>query len=351
MVSQELHIAFDQIYDKINSSVVQSVSKADKDWWLNKAQIELLKPSLILEQVGRYSSQRRIDLQQQLIRRKVLTAFTHNDALRQYVILPSDYLLLESDASNIVYNCNGVGSQKGASDTNTKVAYMPFPTATTAPYYTGFNIWLDSDSPIYNIADTLTSISDIGLKYLVINDCFDNLKDNSVDDLEVYWERYGEVYKPNNLIFVSTATSPPTSVSWGYSLAVAQETISFESLNLLKRADVTTKLDLFETNRMMPNDRLHELLNHDFGKTSYKSPISSIRNGLIEVYTNTTFNITSVEIEYTRVPKKINYLVEQGSELNANYHPELVLLAAELASDSILNGQKGSLFKPNLITN
>ena len=351
---QELHIGFDQEIDKVHSGTVQSFSESEIDWWLNRAQLELLKPSPVMEQMGLSSSQRKVDKQEELIKRKTLPMYVYTAGdFRQYAFLPSDYLYLESDASNLVYNCNGVNQTPQSKEL--KIAYLPFPNDPgSTPFYTGFKIWLDTDTPIYDISlnpSTFNDIADLDLKYLVTNDAFDTLKDNVVDGLEVYWEKFGNVYRKNTLIFVSSSSTPPTTLKWGWAIGVPEANIVFSTLSLLEMPTITTKIDYFKPNRELPLDREHEIRVHAFGKTSYKSPISRLYQGNIEVHINTTFNVVSVEIEYVRVPKRINHLVEQGSELNANMHPELVTLAVSLALDSIAGGARNELFKQNLINN
>lgn len=350
---KELHIGLNQVLDKVESKTIKAFEKEELDWWLNIAQLKLLKNSLVQEVQGQQSSMRRVAKQEELIKRRTLVAYTYNDSRRQYCYLPADYLSHESSASDLDWHCNGL-EQKGITAT-LSYAVLPFPTATgSSPFYVGYSIWLAGLTTLYNLATRPAGlnvgVTDVDLGYIIANDAYDVMQSNS-SNIKVYWEHFGSLYHANSFIFVSEATTPPASINWGYVVGTPQATVSFTSLALLKAPTITTKIDLFKPNRILPSAHSHDVMEHPFAKTSYRSPACFIRDGLLEIEIDNTFNVYSVELEYVRVPRRINYLAEQGSELNANMFQELIELTAELMLDTIQDGRRQQVFRQNQVNN
>lgn len=76
-----------------------------------------------------------------------------------------------------------------------------------------------------------------------------------------------------------------------------------------------------------PQD-IGSFLNHVYG-TTISRPLATFMDGHLRVYDNTLFNVLSIELTYVRVPRTVNYLLNQTSDLNINLHPTIVNLSVQ----------------------
>jgi len=85
-------------------------------------------------------------------------------------------------------------------------------------------------------------------------------------------------------------------------------------------------------NRYSQSDDIYQLLSDPFNKTKHDKPISDINNNKLNIYTDDTFIVSDVIINYLRQPKEIS--LEQSCEIPKTFHEEIIEQAVGLFARS-----------------
>lgn len=83
-------------------------------------------------------------------------------------------------------------------------------------------------------------------------------------------------------------------------------------------------------NRYSQSDDIYKLLDDPFNKTKHNKPISDINNNKLNIYTDDTFIVSDVILNYLRKPKEIS--LQQGCEIPESFHEEIIEQAVGLFS-------------------
>jgi hypothetical protein len=98
-------------------------------------------------------------------------------------------------------------------------------------------------------------------------------------------------------------------------------------------------------NKFSQQDDIFRLLDDPFNSTTHTSPLTTIRGGFIDIYTNAIFITSSVKITYLRKPQPINLSLGYNCELPDHTHEEVIAMAAssilEESSDPRYKTQMG----------
>jgi hypothetical protein len=107
----------------------------------------------------------------------------------------------------------------------------------------------------------------------------------------------------------------------------------------------TTKTQVF--NKFSQLDDVYRLLDDPFNTTTEKSPLTTIRDNYIDIYTSAIFIIDSVKITYIRKPLPISLPLGYNCELPEHAHQEILAMAVssilEQLSDPRYKTQMGEL--------
>jgi hypothetical protein len=213
-----------------------------------------------------------------------------------YGIFPPDYRHLIEDVSEIA--CNRKGIVKTPVDT--KVYTYPF--TFLADYQTFSELELKIEGDVFfKLTDYLPNgITDPESKYQVVNLILDLTNDT-------YWENYDGKYYPKTFILVGTeplnfsytitTIDPITNVATTTTVGVIRKT----NLNKVYRNSSEDKFSR-RPNRLTNDNNLNYVLNHPFEGTTWEFPISTLGNGRLYVYEDTTFKVKNLVIDYIREP-------------------------------------------------
>lgn len=346
MLVQEMHIDFDIKYQKINTNNFDTFLPQEKDWLFNVAQNRVLRkftnPHLNRTRKGGEDNFNRYEVFKNLITKVNLPAYNQGQFVSS--VLPHNFYYYRGASAKVFYNCNGIS--KNIISNIEYISSLPFPDDpnTTEKYLNlliqrGDNL---NTTPLYT---DLYNIDDFDLnygnsfssneeKFVIINHIIEQI--NLIDGIEVRWEYYGDLYKPNHFIFIFTGDIPDsTRISFGTPSSgnnVVMVRLVETSVND-SFADVQQSL-ILETIplRLIESEDLYDTLQHPFAKTNHESPVSIMSNRKIEVYTNNTFVINSIELIYIRKPKLINLSLNQNCEIAESKHEIIVDTAVQLAS-------------------
>lgn len=90
-------------------------------------------------------------------------------------------------------------------------------------------------------------------------------------------------------------------------------------------------------NRYAQLDDIFKMLHDPFNTTRIKSPLIDIGDNEINVYTDKTFIVENVIINYIKVPKRISITNNEGSELPEQLHEEIIQRAVDSFLDNTRN--------------
>jgi|10_taG_2_1085330.scaffolds.fasta_scaffold00810_4 hypothetical protein len=237
-------------------------------------------------------------------------------------------LTFEMDTDHTVIAQAGFTSFIGAylaHDDGTSAPVLPPATPLTTPFTGVDNIWafhawiLDPA----NWAPEVKSIVILGLQtaHITLHAGFSSVGGATV------------LLHPGNGTFTSSMTTPPTgSTLSGFG---PQFLYSDKRVNGVdddgNPLPYTTGVSM---NKFMQHDDIFKILSDPFNNTTLKSPLYSIKDGHIEVYTDDTFIVDKIKITYLKRPVQVDIINSPGiqCDLPDTVHQEIV----DMAVNSIL---------------
>lgn len=353
-----MHIDFDVKYQKIDSNNTDTFLPQEKDWLLNTAQLRFMrkhgKRNLNRIKEGGEDSFTRYEDFNELIKRVDLTAAIHQDG---YVdsVLPYDFFDYRNGKVKSFYDCNGITS---TTVTESKfLFYVNFDDSVASPNkFVNFKLEYIRDYSGIPIITLLYNINNYNLnygnsftsneeKFSIINHVLEVV--NTEGKVEVRWENYGNIYKPNSFIFISN-NSDIDAVRISYDAVILDEfdaTYLYNSYEDNNNVVVKNNVAL----RLVETEDLYDALQHPYAKTIYNSPITTLRQGQIQIYNNEKFIINSISIDYIRKPRLINLSLNQSCEISESRHDVIVDFAVQLASAYTGSVNHKFLLNENLI--
>ena len=256
-----------------------------------------------------------------------------------FSVLPYDFFDFITANTFLTKDCNGVTITSGTA--NLYIAYLPFiDDVATTDLYSDFKwtLWYnDSSSLILADKSTYTKFPVLSAndeKFLISNFAiYENNRQNTA--VKVYWEKFGEIYRPNNFIFVSEAANLDKIVMNVKGALTAEA--SFASLNYNRYTIIQGVTKVKKETRLVPTQHVQAFLANPFQTTDSDSPITELTNNRILLHHNINFATDSLEIVYYRKPKLINYFLDVSCELHEGRHDKIIDIAVEAASAFIGN--------------
>lgn len=346
MTVQEIHIDIDQKLQKVDSNLLGTFLKDEKDWWFNVAQTRFIwqriNAKLNPKKEGNQDTIKRMDDLDELIVPDVsLSAIVGPNNKYVSAVLPANYLMLHSDASELQWNCNGITLATTAN--GYFIATVPFPTGLQGSgdsvYYENLSLTLgktigmsSTEVTLFSLADYpyyAGGLEDVDESFYIIQLILEATKNNS-ENLEFYWEHYGDYHADNSFIVVCKGHYTPDYLHWELDGVEEAEYLFTEidsELVYTASGSITRRT---AENRIVKLERLRTILAHPFATTKYDSPVSTIKNNKIYVYQNSTFRVLNIIIDYYRNPRPISHRLDLTSELNPSRHSEIVDIAVQL---------------------
>jgi hypothetical protein len=218
------------------------------------------------------------------------------------------------------------------------VAYMPFAVSAGAVYpifkwtlnYTDAtpddilaDISLYPDFPILVADDEKFLIANFGI--------YETNRQNF--PVKVYWEKCGELYQPNNFIFVSTFSNLQNVVM--NIQGIQTVTANFTQLVYEQYPNELpeTKVDC----RLIESHLVGSYLGNPYQTTAPDSPIVELSNDRLILHHSKYFAANKIELVYIRTPKPISSILNVSCELHWSRHDKIVDMAVEVASAYIGN--------------
>ena len=336
MTVQEMHIDFQQGSQQIASNRTLKYQSPEIDWMLNKAMdrfIKLkLKPKVDERGVptgGFEVSQLDADAIRSIIVSSYdLVPYIDQDNRRYRCFLPYDYSYLLSDWSYTTLLCQGDVPKVIQEQMNILALRQDNSIAPTPKYYQSVQVQLGNQT-VSIPADLPYGANYTGYE-AVENISF--IRPYLSFKGQWYWERFDNLYYPKYHIFATTNPQqnlPPYCTVDGNTTAFTKQ-----SGYPVRRHAGTGK---YYDNRLSATDNISGMNSTEYIKSAHYSPISELTNGLLYIYNDDSFIVSSVGISYIRKPQPISLYLNTDCELPEEFHRTIVDLAVEYAKETLQN--------------
>lgn len=84
------------------------------------------------------------------------------------------------------------------------------------------------------------------------------------------------------------------------------------------------------SNRLVLHDHLYNVLDDPFNTTKPSSPVTIVNDNKVTVFSNKTFLVKEIIIDYLKMPRAMNIKEEVSSELPEHLHDEIIQRAVDL---------------------
>lgn len=344
MLVQEMQVQFNTRLQRVNSFAFDIFFKEEIDILLNYAQNKFIRITLPpnegnRKQEGSQKTVKRYDDLQTLVTKRTL-GMSIFEANVVSSVLPFDYFDYITSDSNTIYSCSPLNLNQ-TENAGIYIAYLPFADDSGGSSLYGNFKWTinyNDLTPPLLLADrsqypNMPILSDNDEKFIIANFAMYELnrKDTGI---KVYWEKYGDIYKPNNFIFVSTSTNLDKIVMNVTGVTVHEATFSL--LEVSKYINVIGLEKKTET-RLIPSQLVRSFIANPYQTTAADSPIIELTDNRILLHHTQKFYAESIDIIYYRKPKPINHYLNVSCEIHESRHDKIVDIAVEAASAFIGN--------------
>jgi hypothetical protein len=322
---REMHIEVSQGTQNISANVRRKLLPDEIDWLLYKNQERFIQSKVKPRKDGSGGfqiNQVDADAIRTLLTTNVISLTTVDDNDVYESQLPADYSYLISDDSRTHLLCGEAGPMPSGDTMDVLQLQFKDSQKSNGPYYTSFSITIGT--VVTTLAEIVAAYS---ANYNGVNSKSERylIKDvilwylRNVKKIDVYWETYKSIYKPNTFLVPGVSTGSMTVDS--YDATVTTQTLNIQTLD----SDAGT----WVPNRLSSSEKISTLLVTPFVKPSAKSPISEVSGNKLTVYGDSSFIVTGVRVDYIKKPRRINLLLAQDCELPEEFHQAICDLTVE----------------------
>jgi len=393
----QMHLAVQLGVDKINSLQADMLLSEELDIELNKSMVRFINLKYGKNNIynkGFEESQKRVDDLRTLVTEySATTAYKEQYSNKFWVdtfTLPSNYLYLVNQRSKVLIdNCDPIAFSIEAEDVQYYFVipfsnfYGPYGLNGQDVFIRKLRMVADTSNP--TLGDVVMLNLQPGLFGFGINQmdtmfsypadvvALQNEIQNPANwnpGFEFYWETLGNVNYPDSFIvtvdinlhpWLNTDSSITNTVSGVNNITTAVGNFASSALGLadpqnssanavfndgttLQAKRVTDKPTLTDDmvfNKFIQHDDIAKLLEDPFNTTKHTSPLTTIRNKNIDIYTSDIFIIDALKITYLRKPQEISLSLGISCELPIHSHQEIV----DMTVSSILEGISDPRYK------
>lgn len=313
----EMHIALDLGLQHINSNRKQSISVDHKDMALNYAVLQFIEtrtsPKSNRKGEGLEETFKRYEDLEELKRTyKSKVNVSDNNS---FIIFPSDYYKFISAGANVKFSKFDLPTPH--IDTTIVYHTLLFSDDSSANQtYENFKLTKDGNT-IFD-ATSYKGLPDLygaDSKFMIINLVLEEI--NKLNDVDIYWESWNNVYKKDSFIIISKHSNYTLSYgkidNTGLSkpvLSVAKE-IKVKHFNI--KGDKIADIDLISSmHKYSARNNYHN------NRNRHLNPLGIISSKQLVIEQGYNFVVTDCEIEYYKKPRLISYRHNQSCEITVN---------------------------------
>lgn len=318
---KQLHIEIEQRIQQITSNRHRSIAPQFYDMVLNTTAISyihsILSNKTNYKQEGLDESSKRLDDLRTLKRKtgfKPVIVESNNNS--KYVYIPADCLQVINSNSKVKYDKFDI-EQYGLMQVNLYCSILDFSKLNFENVNNCNKLVLKIGNTTYNITDLLQFIQydeDKGDTFEFINLLVDRLRFNNYN---AYLNKFdNKIYNQGiYILFDDTLTSVSlnaydnTSKSIDLGIVVKNNTRVIDIINPIENTTI-------RQNDLIPTELISDTFNNYYlNKNRHLNPITEVVNDRLNVYTDKTFIIDSVDISYIKKPILFNSELNQMSDI------------------------------------
>lgn len=373
MTIKEFHIKLDIGLQRLNSKIFKNLKDEEKDILIYWGTLNLIKSqisdNLNLTRKGFDENIFRLDSLNEIKKTTILPIYTTEPNSNIYkVFKPKDYLHYVRSNTNSYNLCNPkftIANSSNISD-SFRVAVVNMQNFSAFPALNNFSNFIitTSDDVLPTPTVTIQYKNTKNVQNIVTNaGSFDFINfiidefNATNSNIEVYFERFADIYKPYCLIFVYKDVTlnynsimlstiiENTQVITNSTFAGVFETISY---NQLKNNNVTNFVN--GNNISVSSEKVDLLNSTTFHKTTKKNILITFENTFIKIFADTSFLPKDFKLTYLKRPRINNIFANITCELNENVHYDVLESTLKLASVLIQTSnlkQINSIFQTN----
>ena len=318
---KQLHIEIEQRIQQITSNRHRSIAPQFYDMVLNTTAISyihsILSNKTNYKREGLDESSKRLDDLRTLKRKtgfKPVIVESNNNS--KYVYIPADCLQVINSNSKVKYDKFDI-EQYGLMQVNLYSSILDFSKLNFENVNNCNKLVLKIGNTIYDITDLLQFIQydeDKGDTFEFINLLVDRLRFNNYNaylnkfDNKVYNQGIYILFD-DALISVSLNAYDNTSKSIDLGIVVKNNTRVIDIINPIENTTI-------RQNDLIPTELISDTFNNYYlNKNRHLNPITEVVNDRLNVYTDKTFIIDSVDISYIKKPILFNSELNQMSDM------------------------------------
>jgi hypothetical protein len=344
--AKELHIALNLALQYLNSNKVATIKPHEKDWIINDAIYEFIDNSISDKiKEGFDNTLLRFEDIEELKSSKLYLNINYEDETRSFVVIPNDFLYLVKGVVKVEYSCD-VPVYHNTTN-NVYVSYITLDSNISTPFFNNFSIeYLTStdvliDSIVYPNPNGYASLDAL---FMVLNNVIAR-PNNSID---IYYERYDNIYKPNTLIFVKRSPNLVGKVNIKYNGLVLTNT--FEVLDYTISDISNDSGHILNIPCRNANYESIDDMQRDYYERSKKdSPLLTRIANRIYLYSDGKFNINELQLHYIKKPILINSEFDIMTDLKRNGR-EIVNIAVRKIKAYIDDVNYKNIIQENLLS-
>ena len=349
---REQHIEINQSLQKVAANRTRKFLDAEIDWVLNKMLSRFIQLKLRPRKGGKFSfDQLDLDAIRPLLVKTTLPAYIDPDFPSRYkTFLPTDYSYLIADYSYLYNTCNAEALEAINSPVYLRWLRLSYTNKSAAPFYEtailtadGTNILnIPAGLPYEKVYSGYSSKADIAfLSPWMIH----TLNQRMQPGVQVGFEKYGEEYKADNIVFASDYSIVAPSLAFdGINVTLLEEQI-LELKRYNSDAVITPTANRLESSEDVPT-----LLTTAFYKSSIQSPISELQGQLLYIYGDPSFTVIKCGINYIRKPRPMSLTLGSDCELAPPFCQTLCDMAVQYIKGRLENGAGEQLIEKDLET-
>lgn len=344
MTIREMHIGIEQKIDELAANIHEVYFPAEVDQWIAEAEAMFIRknaPNKPYWEFGFQEVKENYHNLEELLKRKTLKLFQHSATNQYYVELPDNlYSLVDADINGF-YNCTN--PSWAFEDITLYTANYEFEDDTTPtahpPYYNNLQISIlyadlteDTVFTYQNHPEFAGGINDLSLKFHMIASIRDDFNTNTINSLAAYWEQYGETFTKETFVVVYIGKKMPSSILTRFNgVTYWIDSFSTSTRKVLDTDNSAGTAFTSNSTRLVKREKLGRLKSHEYAKTSWKSPLITIEDGILYVHANDEFVPETIDLSYIRRPRRVSFADNVTSEVRGDINKrEITSIAAEL---------------------
>mgnify|MGYP003434168030 CR=1 FL=1 len=373
MTIKEFHIKLDIGLQRLNSKIFKNLRDEEKDILIYWGTLNFIKSqisdNLNLTQKGFDESIFRLDSLNEIKKTVTLPIYTVEPNSNIYkVFRPKDYLHYVRSNTNSYNLCklNSVTPNNLNISDSYRIAIVNMQNFSIFPALNNFSNFVITTSDdvlptptvtiqyknTKNVQNIVTNAGSFDFINFIIDD-FNAINSN----IEVYFERFADIYKPYCLIFVYkdltlnyNSIMLSTIVESSQTINNSNFTGTFETISYNKLQNNTITTFVNGNNIPVSSEKVDLLNSTTFHKTTKKNILITFENSFIKIFADSSFLPKDFKLTYLKKPRINNIFANITCELNENVHyavlESTLKLASVLIQTSNLN-QINSIFQTN----